>query len=221
MSQVPVIAIDGPSASGKGTVASRVAGALGWHYLDSGALYRLVALAAREAGVGPEDEAGLTQIARRMRVEFAGDAVRLDGREVGRELRSEEISAAASRMAALGAVRSALLDRQRAFRRPPGLVAEGRDMGSVVFPDARVKVFLTASARARARRRHKQLIEKGLPANMAGLLQELRERDARDAARAHAPLRRCADAVLLDTTGKSIEEAVAFVLDLAQGYSHR
>jgi len=218
---VPVIAIDGPSASGKGTVASRVARALGWHYLDSGALYRLVALAARRAAVGLEDEAGLAALATDLAAEFAGNEVFLDRREVGRELRGEDISAAASRLAAIGAVRCALLDRQRAFRRPPGLVAEGRDMGSVVFPDARTKVFLVASPESRACRRHKQLMEKGLPANMDDLLQELRERDARDAARVHAPLRKCSDAVLLDTTEMTIEDAVAFVLTLAKGNQPR
>ncbi len=216
MTPAPVIAIDGPSASGKGTIAGLVARSLGFHVLDSGALYRLVALAARDAGIALTDERALAALARDLPAEFSGDRILLSGRDVGLELRREEISAAASTVAALAAVRQALVSRQRAFRRPPGLVAEGRDMGSVIFPDAQLKVFLTASPEARAQRRHKQLMEKGLPANIRTLLQDLRERDARDAARAHAPLQRCADAVPLDTTEMTIEEAAGSVLDLAR-----
>jgi cytidylate kinase len=208
----PVIAIDGPSASGKGTVAQAVAAALGFHYLNSGALYRTVALAAELAGVSTDDEMAVAGIARRLRAEFNGDAVVLDHRVVTDAIQTEAIGMAASRIAASPAVREALLERQRAFRRDPGLVADGRDMGSVVFPDAALKIFLTASPEERAARRHKQLIEKGMRANMAALLQDIRTRDARDIERAVAPLRRCADALLLDTTGMSVEQAVGQVL---------
>jgi 3-phosphoshikimate 1-carboxyvinyltransferase len=210
---VPVIAIDGTSASGKGTVAARVAQALGWHYLDSGALYRLTALAARRAGISWDDEAGVAAIAAGLDVEFAGATIMLSGEEVSDAIRSEEISAAASRVAALPAVRAALLFRQRAFRRPPGLVADGRDMGSVVFPDSATKVFLTASVEMRARRRHKQLIEKGMAASIAALSLDLRERDERDSQRSVAPMQQSTDAELLDTTNLTIETAVAQVLD--------
>ncbi len=210
---VPVIAIDGTSASGKGTVAGRVAQALGWHYLDSGALYRLTALAARRGGVSWDDEAGVAAIAAGLDVEFTGTRITLSGDEVADAIRSEEISAAASRVAALPAVRAALLFRQRAFRRPPGLVADGRDMGSVVFPDSATKVFLTASVEMRARRRHKQLIEKGMAASIAALSLDLRERDERDSQRSVAPMQQSTDAELLDTTNLTIETAVAQVLD--------
>ena len=210
---VPVIAIDGTSASGKGTVATRVAQALGWHYLDSGALYRLTALAACRAGIPWDDEAGVAVIAAGLDVEFAGATIMLSGEEVSDAIRSEEISAAASRVAALPAVRAALLFRQRAFRRPPGLVADGRDMGSVVFPDSATKVFLTASVEMRARRRHKQLIEKGMAASIAALSLDLRERDERDSQRSVAPMQQSTDAELLDTTNLTIETAVAQVLD--------
>ena len=209
---VPVLAIDGPSASGKGTVASRVAQALGWHCLDSGSLYRLVALAGMRAGVSLDDEPRLAAIAAALPAVFDGGRVLLDGVEVGDEIRSEACSAGASQVAALPAVRVALLDRQRDYRAAPGLVAEGRDMGSVVFPDAVCKVFLTASAESRAERRHKQLIEKGLAANIIDLLEDLRTRDARDAARAVAPLQKLPDAELLDTTHLGVEQAVEAVL---------
>jgi 3-phosphoshikimate 1-carboxyvinyltransferase len=214
---IPVIAIDGPSASGKGTVAALVARHLGFHYLDSGSLYRLVALAALRKDVDLDDEPALARLAAALPASFAEGRVCLDGADVTDAIRSEECSAGASRVAALPAVRSALLARQRDYRRPPGLVAEGRDMGSVVFPDAAVKVFLTASVEARAERRYKQLIEKGLPANMNSLLQDLRQRDERDSARSVAPLQKCADAVLLDTTSLTVEQAVAGVLGLAKG----
>jgi len=208
----PVIAIDGPSASGKGTVAQQVARALGFHYLDSGALYRVVALAAIEAAAELDDALEIAAIARNMKVIFSNGAIRLEGRDVTDAIRREAVSGAASRVAALPEVRRALLQRQRAFREPPGLVAEGRDMGSVVFPDARVKLFLTATAEERARRRHKQLMEKGLSANMALLLQDIRERDARDSARAVAPLQKCADAIEIDTTAMTVAEAVSEIL---------
>ena len=208
----PVIAIDGPSASGKGTVAARVAAALGFAYLDSGALYRLTALAARQAGVDWADEAGVAVIAGGLAAEFSETDIRLNGQAVGEAIRSEEISAGASRVAVLPAVREALLFRQRAFNAKPGLVGDGRDMGSVVFPRAPLKIFLTASAEARADRRYKQLIEKGLSANLPDLLLDLRQRDDRDSRRSVAPLRQEADAKLLDTTALTIEQAVNQVL---------
>lgn len=210
---VPVVAIDGPSASGKGTVGARVAEALGWHHLDSGSLYRIVALAALRAGVDLGDEERVAAIAAALPARFEQERVWLEGEDVTDVIRSETCSSGASKVAVLPAVRAALLDRQRDYRAGPGLVAEGRDMGSVVFADASVKIFLTASVEARAERRYKQLIDKGLPANMESLMQDLRERDARDAARAVAPLQKLPDAALLDTTSMDAEQAVAFVLD--------
>ncbi|MBS1209178.1 MAG: cytidylate kinase [Proteobacteria bacterium] len=212
---IPVIAIDGPTASGKGTVAGLVAEKLGWHYLDSGAIYRLLALAAFKHRVDLADEAALAALGQQLDVVFADGKVWLDGTDVSLDLRREETGNAASKIAALPAVRLALLARQRAFCQAPGLVSDGRDMGSVVFPEAFLKIFLTATAQARAERRYKQLIEKGLPASIASLLGDLQERDTRDASRAVAPLKPCEDAVLLDTTMLSINEAVQFVLDLA------
>lgn len=209
----PVIAVDGPAASGKGTIAAGVAKAIGFHLLDSGALYRLVALKALEQGIAVDDEAALARVARELDVAFADGTVSLDGRNVDDAIRGEAVSAAASHVAVHPTVRSALLLRQRAFRRPPGLVADGRDMGTVVFPDARLKVFVTASAEERARRRHKQLIEKGISSTIQSLLRDIRERDARDASRAVAPLAPAADAVILDTTDVTIDAAVRFVLD--------
>lgn len=211
----PVIAIDGPSASGKGTVAARVAATLGFDYLDSGALYRLTALAAQEAGVPWHDEVAVAAIARDLDVSFSGEEIRLNGKVVGDAIRTEAISSAASQVAALPAVREALLFRQRACNTAPGLVGDGRDMGSVVFPKAPLKIFLTASAEARAERRYKQLIGKGFSANLADLLLDLQQRDARDSQRAVAPLRQEADARLLDTTHLTIDEAVKQVLDWA------
>ena len=208
----PVIAIDGPSASGKGTVAKAVANALGFHFLDSGALYRLVALAALENAIPVSDVARVAEIAANLNVVFSADAVLLDGRDVTAAIREEPVGAAASAVAAIADVRTALLERQRRFRKAPGLVADGRDMGSVVFPDAALKVFLTADPVERARRRYKQLMEKGIDANIDTLLQEIRERDTRDSQRAAAPLRKCADAVELDTTSMSVDEAVAQVV---------
>jgi len=209
---IPVIAIDGPSASGKGTVAALVARALGFHYLDSGAIYRVTALAAGRAGVALDDAMALAALARGLDLRFDGIEVYLAGEAVGDAIRCEEAWRAASRIAALPALRAALLDLQRAFRRAPGLVTDGRDMGSVVFPDARLKVFLTASPEERANRRHKQLIEKGFDANLDNLLEDLRERDARDAARAAAPLKQAHGAMLLDTSGLTISQAVDQVL---------
>ncbi|MDQ5918144.1 MAG: 3-phosphoshikimate 1-carboxyvinyltransferase [Pseudomonadota bacterium] len=218
---VPVIAIDGPSASGKGTVAARVAAALGWHYLDSGALYRLTALAAKRAGVAWEDEAGVAAVAAKLDVVFAGESIRLSGEEVGEAIRTEEMSSGASKVAALPAVREALLFRQRLFRRKPGLVGDGRDMGSVVFPDAGTKVFLTASVEIRAERRYKQLIAKGIAATMQPILQDLRERDERDSTRSVAPLQQSADAELLETSALTIEQAVAKVLGWSSVVLHK
>jgi cytidylate kinase len=212
--QPPVIAIDGPSASGKGTVAQGVARALGFHFLNSGALYRAVALAALNAAVDLENESRLSGIALKLKAKFNGESVELDGRDVTDAVRTEKVSVAASRIAGLPAVRTALLKRQRAFRQPPGLVADGRDMGTVVFPDAVLKIFLTASPETRAERRYKQLMEKGLGANMAALLQDIRERDQRDSARAAAPLKKSADAVLIDTSGVTADDAIAQVLAL-------
>ena len=211
----PVIAIDGPTASGKGTLAARVAAALGWHYLDSGAIYRLLALAALKRGIALEDESALAGLALALDARFAGESVLLDGEDVSLELRREETGNAASRLAVLPAVRAALLARQQAFRANPGLVADGRDMGSVVFPDAALKIFLTASAEARAQRRYKQLIEKGLPANIDSLQQDIQARDARDQSRVVAPLKPCEDAVVIDSTALSIEEVCRQILALA------
>jgi len=210
---VPVIAIDGPSASGKGTIAERVAEALGFHYLDSGALYRLVALAALQSGIALDDEAALAELARRLEVRFGGGKIMLSGQDVTADIRSEACGMGASRVAVLPGVRQGLLARQQAFRQPPGLVAEGRDMGSVVFPDAVLKLFLTASAEVRAERRYKQLNEKGINANIRTLLQELRERDQRDSARSAAPLQQAADARELDSSDLGIAEIVRQVLD--------
>jgi 3-phosphoshikimate 1-carboxyvinyltransferase len=212
----PVIAIDGPSASGKGTVAERVAEHYGFHFLDSGALYRLTALHALRNGLALDDETGVAALAATLPAVFTDGRVLLAGDDVTTAIRQEEISVGASKVAALPAVRAALLDRQRAYRRFPGLVADGRDMASVVFPGAEVKVFLTASAEARAERRYKQLIEKGMPANMQALLQDLQERDARDSQRSVAPLQQSAGAERVDTTPLGIDEAVAAVLAIAE-----
>jgi cytidylate kinase len=216
MAPPPVVAIDGPAASGKGTVAQGVAQALGLHYLDSGSLYRLVALKASREGVAANDEARLATLARSLEVEFDRHRIRLEDVDVTEELRAEPVSAAASRIAVLPSVRTALLSRQRAFRRPPGLVADGRDMGTVVFPDAILKIYLMASAEARAGRRYKQLIEKGNSVTLEGLLLDIRERDARDSARAAAPLKAAADALILDTTDMTIDASIAFVLERAK-----
>jgi len=210
----PVIAIDGPSASGKGTVAQGVARKLGYHYLNSGSLYRTVTLAALEAGADLDNELTLLEITLNLRAEFRGDSVKLEGRDVSDVIVSETVSVAASRIAAIPGVRKALLARQRGFRQPPGLVADGRDMGSVVFPDAVLKIYLTASLEARAQRRYKQLMDKGMDATMAALLQDIRERDQRDTMRATAPLQKSANAVLIDTTHMTAADTIAQVLAL-------
>jgi cytidylate kinase len=212
----PVIAVDGPAASGKGTIAAAVAHALGFHYLDSGSLYRLVALQAVRTGTGFDEEEALANLAAHLDVAFLAGKILLEGEDVTADIRSERVSAGASEVAVHAAVRAALIGRQRAFRRPPGLVADGRDMGTVVFPDAPLKVFLTATAEERARRRYKQLIGKGISVTMDSLLRDIRERDARDAGRAAAPLRPADDAVLLDTTELTIDEVVSRVLSLWQ-----
>jgi cytidylate kinase len=209
----PVIAIDGPAASGKGTIAQGAARALGFRYLDSGSLYRLVACKALATGVRPDDESGLAAIAGGLDVNFGPDGVLLDGRDATAAIRTPEVGAAASKVAVFPAVRGALLARQRAFRRAPGLVADGRDMGTVVFPDALLKVYVTATAEERASRRYKQLIEKGNSVTMDSLLRDIRERDARDAGRSTAPLKPATDAIVLDTTGISIEASIAAVLE--------
>jgi len=213
----PVIAVDGPAASGKGTVAAGVAASLRFHYLDSGSLYRLVALKALTTGSGLADAQTLARLAAGLDVVFRDGAIVLEGQDATEAIRSETVSAAASQVAVHSDVRTALYSRQRAFRRPPGLVADGRDMGTVVFPEALVKVFVTASVEERARRRYKQLIAKGISVTMESLLRDIRERDARDAGRAAAPLKPAADAVLLDTTEMTIEAAIDRVLEMYRG----
>jgi cytidylate kinase len=214
-----IITVDGPSGSGKGTVSRIVAAKLGWHLLDSGALYRLVAFAATVRGLDPADEPGHAQVADRLDVRFAAEPDReeiwLEGREVSRLIRTEQAGEGASRVAAMPAVRAALLERQRAFAEPPGLVADGRDMGTVVFPQAQLKIFLTAAAEERARRRYNQLKDKGLSASLAALSLEIAERDRRDASRPISPLRPADDAVVVDSTAMSIDAVVARVLELA------
>ena len=217
-SSAPVIAIDGPSGSGKGTIARRVAQALGFQLLDSGALYRLVALAAHEACIDLHNSEKLAEIARNLDVRFDSDAdgaerVWLSGVDVTGRLRTEQTGAGASTVAQIPAVREALFERQRAFCKPPGLVADGRDMGTQVFPDATLKVYLTASAEERAKRRHKQLKDKGLDVTLAALSRDIEDRDRRDSERSIAPLRPAADARLLDSTGQTIEAVTQQVLD--------
>lgn len=210
---IPIITIDGPSASGKGTIAEKVAARLGFHVLDSGALYRLTALHALRQGVDLSDEAALAALAAELPAEFRAGEVWLGGEQVTQAIRAEAVGEGASRVAALPAVREALLARQRAYVQAPGLVADGRDMGTVVFPAAQTKVFLTASPEARAARRHKQLIEKGNPANLADLVRDMRARDARDAQRAVAPLKPAPDALVLDSTAMNIDQVVEAVLE--------
>jgi cytidylate kinase len=209
-SVAPVIAIDGPSASGKGTIAKRVAGELLFHYLESGALYRLIALVSLRNRISAEKD--LAEVAERMAVSFAGDKIILSDQDVTLDVRSEEVSQRASEVAKLRDVRKRLLKRQRAFRRPPGLVADGRDMGTVVFPDATLKVFLTASPEVRAERRYKQLIDKGIPANLRSLSRDLAERDARDRNRTVAPLVPAPDSQVLDSSALSIDAVAELIV---------
>jgi CMP/dCMP kinase len=218
-SPCPIVTIDGPTGSGKGTISRGIAQRVGWHLLDSGALYRLVALAGFAAGVPADDAQRHAELAQRMDVSFSvsgdgGEQIWLDGREVTAEVRSEQAGQGASRVAAWPGVRQALLGRQRAFARPPGLVADGRDMGTVVFPEAELKIFLTASAEERALRRYKQLKDKGSDVSLPALSRELAERDLRDQTREVAPLKAAPDACLIDSTGLSVEAVVQRVLDL-------
>jgi cytidylate kinase len=218
---VPVVTIDGPSSSGKGTISRIVAARVGWNLLDSGALYRLVAWGGVLRNLDADDVEQHVAVARSMKVQFgsAGEGdemVFLDGQDVTRKIRTEEAGAGASRVAAWPAVRAALTERQRAFAEPPGLVADGRDMGTVIFPGAQLKVFLTATAEERAQRRHKQLIEKGSAASLAALSREIAERDLRDSTRQVAPLKPAPDAQLLDSTGLSIDAVVERVLSLGR-----
>jgi cytidylate kinase len=211
-SNVPVITIDGPTASGKGTVASRIADRLGFHLLDSGALYRLTALQALRGALPLSDEAGIAKLAQQLPARFRDDVIYLADEDVSHAIRAEEVGNMASKIAALPSVRQALFDLQLGFRDAPGLVADGRDMGTVIFPTAKLKVFLTASAEARAQRRYKQLIDKGFSANMNDLLADLRARDERDTHRAVAPLVAAADAHILDTSAMGVDQAVEQVL---------
>jgi len=212
MSDVRVITIDGPSGSGKGTIASRIARRLGWHFLDSGALYRLVGLSALKRGVNFSEAEALAALARELDARFHQERILLDGEDVTDDIRTEVAGNAASKVAAVPAVRDALLAWQRDYARSPGLVADGRDMGTVVFPEAQLKIFLTASAEERARRRHKQLMEKGFSASLPTLVEEIRERDERDTNRPVAPLKPAGDALVIDSTTLSIDEVVAEVL---------
>lgn len=216
--QAPVLAIDGPGGAGKGTISRLVAERLGWHLLDSGALYRLTALAAGKHGVSLEDEARLAEVARGLDVVFVAEAdstrVLLEGDDATTTIRTEQVGDAASRVAALPAVREALLSRQRDFRKPPGLVADGRDMGTVVFTEAPLKIFLTASAEERAHRRQRQLREAGVDASLSSLLKEIQARDARDMQRSVAPLKPADDAITLDTTRLTIPEVVDRLTEL-------
>ncbi|MEJ2384443.1 MAG: (d)CMP kinase [Xanthomonadales bacterium] len=209
---IPVITIDGPGGSGKGTIAMRLAEELGWHFLDSGALYRLVAVAAMDRGIDAGDGEALAEAARGLDVRFGlseeGMVILLDGNYITGRLRSESVSAMASRVAAIPAVRDALVHRQRAFRKAPGLVADGRDMGTVIFPDAQLKIFLTASAEARAERRYKQLKEKGENVNLSRLFRDIEKRDERDRSRVVSPLRPAADAHTIDSTEMTINEVL-------------
>jgi len=222
MGDFPVITVDGPSGAGKGTICSLLARELGWNLLDSGALYRLVGLAARHHGVALDDEDALVVLAAHLDVQFGTSSnqqevsIVLEGEEVTNTIRTEECGADASVIAAIGSVRAALLERQRAFVSEPGLIADGRDMGTVVFPDAALKIYLTASAEERANRRYNQLINKGLGASLQAILEDIQARDARDMNRAVAPLKPAEDAICLDTTHQSIEDVLASVLDQAR-----
>jgi cytidylate kinase len=218
LNSIPVIAIDGPSASGKGTVAQLVAEKLGFHYLDSGALYRIVAFATKQKNIAWNDALAVAECAKTLTIRFTKDQVFLNDQDVSDEIRSEEMGKGASQVAVHAPLRTALLDLQHSFRQTPGLVADGRDMGTVVFPDAQLKIFLTASTEVRAMRRYKQLLGKNQPADYENILQDLQERDARDKGRASAPLIMADDAILLETDNLGISEAIDAVL---QNYQHK
>jgi cytidylate kinase len=211
---IPIITIDGPTASGKGTVAQRVASALGWGVLDSGALYRLTALAVQQQAIDPENEAAVAEAGATLDVQFRSNQILLGGQDVSEVIRQEHVGNLASRLAPNPKLRAALLSRQRAFRLAPGLVADGRDMGTIVFPDAQVKIFLIADVQARAQRRAKQLIEKGISANLEDLLADMRARDARDTQRSVAPLIAAKDAHVVDSSTLTIDQTVQSILDL-------
>jgi CMP/dCMP kinase len=216
---IPVITIDGPTASGKGTVAQRVASVLGWTVLDSGALYRLTALAVLQQAIDPDNETAVADIATRLDVQFRPDEILLNGQDVSGVIRQEHVGNLASRLAPNPKLRAALLGRQRAFRQAPGLVADGRDMGTIVFPDAEVKIFLIADVQARAERRAKQLIEKGISANLEDLLADMRARDTRDTERSVAPLVAAKDAHVVDSSTLTIDQTVQSILDLWSRFS--
>jgi len=217
-SNIPVIAVDGPSASGKGTVAQLVAEALGFGYLDSGALYRVVAFAAKQKGIAWSNAEAVAACATTLDIQFKSEQVYLNGADISEAIRTEEMGKGASQVAVHAPLRAALVDLQHNFRRAPGLVADGRDMGTVIFPDAELKIFLTASTETRAERRYKQLKGKNLPANYENILHDLQERDARDKGRASAPLVMAQDSILLETDNLTIAEAVSFVL---QSFEHK
>ncbi|MDI1298536.1 (d)CMP kinase [Methylotenera sp.] len=216
MNRIPVIAIDGPSASGKGTVAQLVASKLGFHYLDSGALYRIVAFAAQQNNIAWSDALAVTACGKTLKIEFINEQVLVNNQDVSNEIRTEEIGKGASQVAVHAPLRAALIDMQHSFCKAPGLVADGRDMGTVIFPKAELKIFLTASTETRALRRYKQLLGKNQPANYENILQDLTERDARDKGRASAPLLMADDASLLETDNVGISEAVDYILQKYQ-----
>ena len=217
---IPIIAIDGPSASGKGTVAQLVASQLGFHYLDSGALYRIVAYATKHHNIAWSNAQAVADCAKTLHIQFVGEQVLLNQQDISHEIRTEEMGKGASQVAVHAPLRQVLVDTQHQFCQSPGLVADGRDMGTVIFPDAQLKIFLTATTEVRAQRRHQQLIGKQQTADFEGILNDLQERDARDQNRASAPLTMAQDAILLETNHLSIQDAVAFIIDKYQKSSN-